>query len=112
MFERAPCQMVHGLVRRGDATTLCPRRTEWQHHCSNDSRCMECAIDHIDLADLHEMYVVACLGRHLAAKTPFKSGRRRVVMTQGYGNVEFGDIDQTKMAEHYYGKIRKHLRLK
>ena len=104
MFERAPCQLVHGLVRRSDASTLCPRRTEWQHHCSNDSQCIECGVNFIDLADLHEMYLAGCLGRHIAAKSPFKSGRRRVVMTLGYGNVEFGDIDQVKMSEHFYGE--------
>ena len=103
MFEAAPCQMVHGLIRRADATTLCPRRLEWQHHCANDSQCMECIINFIDLADLHEMYLAACLGRHIAAKLPFKSGRRRIVMTQQYGNIEFDDIDVIKMEDYRYG---------
>ena len=105
MFEAGPCQMVHGILRRSDASTLCPRRHEWQHHCSNDSQCIECAVDFVDLADLHEMYLAGCLGRHLAAKSPFKSGRRRIVMVQRYGNVEFDDIDVVKMSEHRFGKL-------
>lgn len=105
MFEGAPCQAVHAILRRSDASALCARREGWQLHCSNDSRCFECGADFIDLADLHEMYFCGVLGRHLAGKNPLKSGRRRVVMVVKHGNVEFEDVDTVKMAEHSYGKL-------
>ena len=107
MFEAAPVQMVHCLLKRGDATSLCPRRSSWQLHCANDSRCFECGTDFVDLADLHQMYFCGVLGRHLAGKSPLRSGRRRIVMVINHGNVEFSDIDTIKMDDHPYGKSAK-----
>ena len=72
MFESAPVQMVHCLLRRGDATSLCPRRFNWQLHCASDSRCFECGIDFVDLADLHQMYFCGVLGKIFSAKLSMK----------------------------------------
>ena len=105
MFENAPVQLVHAVIKRQDATCLCPRRVEFQFHCVNDPKCFECGTDFVDLSDLHELYLCGVLGRHLGAKNPLKSGRRRVVMVQQFGNVEFEDVDQIKMAEHLYGEF-------